>query len=354
MRVLVIPDIHCPYEHPKALEFCKNLYKQYNCDTVVFLGDEAEFAGLSFHDLNPDMPGAKDEYKLTLEALKKWYEAFPEAKVCTSNHTSRPYRKAFKHGIPSAFIKSYHDFLEAPKGWEWADSFTIDNVVYSHGESCKGGASGLYHSASRHRRSQVYGHWHSFAGIQYTATDNDMIFGFNVGCLIDVKALAFAYAKNFANRPTLGAGVVLNGIPHFIPMDLGSKTIHIDTLETRKEDYKQRTADIKSLEKEIIKTTGDILESPKRKVYTTEEIVDLVGWEIHNNMFSLKVRSPEIYGVVLSKYRIADDESAVVNNFTDKHYKKGSEVVNVNFPVGLSEKNRHFSIKEIFTCLMIG
>jgi hypothetical protein len=92
----------------------------------------------------------------------------------------------------------------------------------------------------------------------------------------------------------------------------------------------------------------------KREKHTTEEIVDLVGWEIYNNMFSLKVRSPEIYKVVLSKYHITDDESAVVNNFTDKRYTSGTEVVNVNFPGGLSEKNRHFTIKEILTCLMIG
>lgn len=183
MRVLAIPDLHEPYAHPQALEFCKKIYREYNCDTVVFLGDEAEFAGLSFHDINPDMPGAKDEYKLTIEALKKWYKTFPNAKVCTSNHTSRPYRKAFKHGIPSAFIKSYHDFLEAPQGWEWADEFIIDDVRYSHGESCKGGVSGLYHSAAKHRRSQVFGHFHSFGGIQYTATDVDIIFGFNVGCV---------------------------------------------------------------------------------------------------------------------------------------------------------------------------
>ena len=47
--------------------------------------------------------------------------------------------------------------------------------------------------------------------------------------LSDVDAYAFAYGKQFPKKPTLGCGVVLDGgrTAIFIPMDLGSKIVHI-------------------------------------------------------------------------------------------------------------------------------
>jgi hypothetical protein len=37
MRVLVIPDLHLPVSHHKALDFCVDIYNRYECDTVVFM-----------------------------------------------------------------------------------------------------------------------------------------------------------------------------------------------------------------------------------------------------------------------------------------------------------------------------
>jgi hypothetical protein len=45
-----------------------------------------------------------------------------------------------------------------------------------------------------------------------------MIFGMNVGCLVDMKTVAFKYAKKFKFKPTLGLGVITEGVPQFIPM----------------------------------------------------------------------------------------------------------------------------------------
>jgi hypothetical protein len=50
-----------------------------------------------------------------------------------------------------------------------------------------------------------------------------MIFGMNTGCLIDVDAIAFKYARGSAFKPTLGCGVVISGVPYFVPMLLNAR-----------------------------------------------------------------------------------------------------------------------------------
>ena len=217
-RVLAIPDLHIPFHAPNYLSFLKKVYKHYKCDTVVCLGDELDFHGISFHDHDPDLPSPGDEMKLCFQELKKLYKAFPDVSICTSNHTSRPFRKAFKSGLPSMFIRSYREFMQAPVTWQWKARWVIDNVQYIHGEGFSG-KYGALRAAESHRQSTVMGHIHSFGGVTYSQSHHNRIFAMNAGCLIDPDHLAFAYGKNFPHKPTLGCGVVLDGKQaHFIPM----------------------------------------------------------------------------------------------------------------------------------------
>ena len=38
-RVLVIGDLHEPFTKVGYLQFCKSIYKKYNCNKVIFIGD---------------------------------------------------------------------------------------------------------------------------------------------------------------------------------------------------------------------------------------------------------------------------------------------------------------------------
>jgi len=49
MRVLAIGDTHCPWERKGYLQFCQDLYWQWECNTVVFIGDVADLHAISFH-----------------------------------------------------------------------------------------------------------------------------------------------------------------------------------------------------------------------------------------------------------------------------------------------------------------
>lgn len=221
VRVLSWPDTHIPFEHKDAFEFLKFVKKTYSPDVVVNLGDEIDFHALSNYDTDPDGMSAGDELKKAIEHLQPYYHLFPNVKVCTSNHTARPFRKAFKFGIPRAFIRDYAEFLEAPTGWRWADKHEVDGVIYEHGEG-QSGSMGALKAAVANMCSTVIGHLHSDAGIQYLANDKHLIFGFNSGCLLDRHSYAAAYGKHMKKKPILGVGLIDSGVPTFIPMILDS------------------------------------------------------------------------------------------------------------------------------------
>ena len=70
--------------------------------------------------------------------------------------------------------------------------------------------------------STVFGHVHAYGGVQYRETGAGTFFGLNTGCLIDHSAYAFSYSKLYAERPTLGLGLIIDGEEaYFIPMNAG-------------------------------------------------------------------------------------------------------------------------------------
>lgn len=220
--VLVISDTQEPFSHKHAIPFLKWVVQKYKPTQVVHVGDEMDASALSDYDHDPDGYSAGHELTKAIENLKVYYKLFPKVKVCTSNHTARPFRRAHKYGIPRAYLKDYREFLEAPKGWSWADRWEIDGVVYEHGEGFSG-ALGAKKAALANMQPTVIGHLHSHAGILYSANSKHLIWGMNVGCLIDVKAYAFNYGKKLPEKPILGVGLVTKGIPTYIPMLLDGK-----------------------------------------------------------------------------------------------------------------------------------
>jgi hypothetical protein len=222
LTVLAIPDYHAPFNHKDAYDFLVWVKRKYQPNKVVCLGDEADMHALSDYDHDPDGYSAGQELEKSIEELEKLYALFPNVMVCTSNHTARPFRKALKFGIPKAYLRDYHEFLRAPKGWSWADHWEVDGIRYEHGEG-QSGPMGALKSALGNMQSTVIGHIHSHAGIMFSANEKHLVYGFNVGCLIDRQAYAMAYGKHHKSKPILGCGIITKGIPEFVPMLLDSR-----------------------------------------------------------------------------------------------------------------------------------
>jgi len=222
LTVMAIPDCHIPFQHKDAFKFLVAVKNKYKPNEFVHLGDLEDWHSISMHDHDPDGLSPGLELKALREKVKPLFKLFPKLKICTSNHGDLPLRRAFKFGLPSELIKSHRDILQAPEGWQLAESWEIDGVIYEHGEAFSG-QQGAIKSALANMQSTVIGHIHAFAGIQYSANSKCLIFGFNVGCLIDRHAYAFAYGKKIKAKPILGCGIIKNGIPTFIPMQLDAR-----------------------------------------------------------------------------------------------------------------------------------
>lgn len=216
-RVLIVSDPHAPFTHPHFRRFCNDVRKTYKTKKTVFIGDLVDSHALSFHEHDPDGMSAGDEKKAAKVQIAEWYKDFPNALVCIGNHDARSLRLAHKAGIPIEELKDFSTSWGTPN-WHWEWEHEIDGVLYLHGT----GASGKQAAANlmmKRRRSVVIGHTHTNAGVNYHTNADSRIFGMNVGCGIDTHAYAFAYARDFADRPVLGCGVVLDGLAIFIPME---------------------------------------------------------------------------------------------------------------------------------------
>lgn len=211
-RVLIVGDPHEPVCREGYLQFCKTIYKKYNCNRVIIIGDIVDWQAISFHIKHPECPGPKDEYKLAKAKVQKWYRAFPQAKVCIGNHDARPERLAQTVDIPACFLKDYKTLWKTPH-WTWDYSFWIDGVYYTHGTNT-GGVHPAWTVAGKIGESVVLGHNHSRAGVKWRTNPARRFFAMDVGCGIDIKAFQFAYGRDYVDRPVLACGVVINKIPY--------------------------------------------------------------------------------------------------------------------------------------------
>lgn len=214
-RVLVVGDLHAPFIKAGYLEFCESIYKKYSCNRVVFIGDIIDNHYSSYHETNPDGMSAGTELLKAKAEIALWYKVFPSAKVCLGNHDLISDRKSMSSGLSASWIKTIDEVLETP-GWEYSEEFTIDNVMYIHGTGRK--------ARTRTRKdltSIVQGHYHSESYIEYYVGNNFKIFAMQIGCGVERKSYAMAYARHF-DKPHINCGVVLeNGtLPIIEYMDL--------------------------------------------------------------------------------------------------------------------------------------
>jgi predicted phosphodiesterase len=217
-NVLIIGDIHEPFSYKGYLEFCREQQEKFECGTVVFIGDVIDSHFSSFHISNPDGYGAGEELDRAVDKIAEWNSVFPKAYVTIGNHDRMSFRKAESGGISKRWIKNYHEVLQTP-GWDFVEEIVLHGVNYNHGE---GGTARL--KMKNEFQSQVQGHIHTQAYIEWSFGDTHACFGMQVGAGVDRNAYALAYAKMF-KKQALSCGVVLDKgqLPILIKMPLEIK-----------------------------------------------------------------------------------------------------------------------------------
>jgi predicted phosphodiesterase len=219
-RVLVIGDLHAPFIKEGYLEHCLEVQERHQTNHTIFIGDIIDNHYSSFHATDPDGFGAGEELDRAINQVLDWYYNFPEADVVIGNHDRIIMRKAFASGISARWIKDFNEVLETPQ-WNFDLQFEYDGVMYIHGEG-GGGEKGALTKALNKRKSIVQGHWHTQNHINWNVSEVDRLFAMQIGCGIDDKAYALAYAKYNVRKSILSCGVVLEGgkLPILEPMRL--------------------------------------------------------------------------------------------------------------------------------------
>jgi transcriptional regulator with XRE-family HTH domain len=217
-RILVISDMHIPYHHEDLIPFLKAIKKKYNPDRIICIGDELDNHSMSYHETDPDSYNAGHELTRARVTIKEIEKLFPQMDLVDSNHGSLYYRKAKTHGIPREAMVPYNDLLGVGDGWKWHFDLTLtmsdgNKAYFHHGKT--GDALTL---SQRQGMSAVQGHFHSRFKCDYWSNTNGLYWGLQVGCLIDDHSMAFSYNKNTTDRPIIGCGMIINGVPKLLPM----------------------------------------------------------------------------------------------------------------------------------------
>lgn len=202
-RILIIGDLHCPFELQGYFEYCLETYDRHACNQVIFIGDLIDSHATSRHETDPDGLSAKTELDIAIEDLQKWRDAFPVADVIIGNHDRVVMRRAFSSSIPSIWIKSFNEVLGT--SWNWTERIEYDDVQFVHGE---GGSART--KAKNDLQSTVQGHIHTQAYVEWMVGNRSKLFGMQVGCGLDRDTYAAAYAKHY-KKQAIGCGVVIGG-----------------------------------------------------------------------------------------------------------------------------------------------
>ena len=221
-RVLIIPDMHIPFEHKSSYKFLKAIKEEYKPDLIVNLGDEIDGNSISFHDKDPNMMFTPSmELEECIRKIKGYYELFPDMHLAESNHGSLVYRRASKFGLPMHVMKSYAEILETPT-WSWHEDILLKTNM---GDTyiCHGKSSTYGKLAKEMGCNAMQGHFHGKFEITWHRTSTTERYNLFSGCLIDRENLAFSYGKNHLPKPILGASVLSErGYPRLIKMSLTS------------------------------------------------------------------------------------------------------------------------------------
>tara|TARA_Y100001951_G_C11283247_1_gene266845 strand:- start:761 stop:1549 length:789 start_codon:yes stop_codon:yes gene_type:complete len=224
--ILILSDLHIPYQHQDSILFLQAVKEHYNIDDknpnhhIWNSGDEADFAGISYHEKEQSLDNQHTETLKARKIFQELEELFPNMILVHSNHGSMLYRRGKTAGIPNYMLRDYNEVLGVGKGWKWyADyKFKMNNgqwVFMTHGMKKNGLAL-----AKEMGMCVIQGHYHTEFNITYTSNPMTLNWSMMVGCLIDDDSRAFAYNKVNSARVILGCGIIINGQPKLIPMVL--------------------------------------------------------------------------------------------------------------------------------------
>jgi hypothetical protein len=127
-NILVISDMHLPYQHKDALDFLYATKRLYKCDTILNVGDIIDHHRGSYHESEPDALDAETEYYHAKRDCALLQEMFPTMVISKGNHDNIPARKLMTAGLPPAMLNDYNALYGLKDSWTWVDTYKFDSL----------------------------------------------------------------------------------------------------------------------------------------------------------------------------------------------------------------------------------
>ena len=199
-KVVIIPDIHAPYEDYRALQGVFKYIKDYKPDKVVLLGDVIDFYQLSKFDKNPNrITGLQDEIdaaRWELGELRKVHKG--QITYLEGNHEHRLYR--YLNANPEISSLRSINKVESILGLKdfninYKHHEQIAGVLFKHGNVVRKHSSYTAKGEfDNEGTSGVSGHTHRI-GAHYVTNRSGQHAWFEMGHLCSEKAAEYMEGK---------------------------------------------------------------------------------------------------------------------------------------------------------------
>jgi len=197
-KILLLSDIHIPYQENEAVEAACDYGLEQGCDTVYLNGDILDFHGLSFHEKDPrNRPTIGEELEMGRQFLKWLRQKFPTQTIyfITGNHEWRLERylrvKAPELLNITEFQLSFllnlaeHHIINI----EHRSKVYAGKLLIEHGDKMAG-AGGVNPARTlllKFKRPSICGHFHRTSSANQKIYDGAQMMAWSTGCLCELE-----------------------------------------------------------------------------------------------------------------------------------------------------------------------
>lgn len=200
-RILIISDLHFPYQNNEAITLALDYGKSKKIDCILINGDLIDFANISRHERDFRARSIAEEFDAVRVFLKSIRLHFPKVKIVFKhgNHDER-WEKFLYSKSPEIF--DVNDFqlevllklgelkIETVKDKR---PIKIGKLTALHGHELAGGGAGGVNPARgtflKTLSNVIVGHYHKTSSNTETTMNGDVIAVNSVGCLCDLNPL---------------------------------------------------------------------------------------------------------------------------------------------------------------------
>lgn len=221
-KILVLGDIHFPYQHTKAVREALYAVKHEKPTHIVQIGDlydQYSFSRFTRKNITSPEEEVKKgrESALTMWSTVNRFSPGSKKYQILGNHDIRLIKRV-QERLPEAqdiikrSVMELYNFKGVTTIEDDRSVLKIGNVAFHHGYLSQLGAHRDYFMSST-----VVGHSHT-GGVSYRQIHRETLWELNVGYLADQTSEPLRYNPTKVSKWTLGFGLIDRQGPRFIPL----------------------------------------------------------------------------------------------------------------------------------------